>query len=180
LGAYYYTVSSLPHLSFDSTSVMAEEDFLFLCQNSVTGGDWKVIKEARLHSAPGLKTGNATLDSWAAGEQSLRAELAKLRAAKKGLETESYNRYGAYSQSILDAARKAFGEESPLEAETVILQALWSLLDELETGHLFDVDKIIVYYLRMQLVELKNKRNKAEGEKNSSLLYETIVNKNPS
>ncbi|MDR3201021.1 MAG: hypothetical protein LBT68_06135 [Spirochaetales bacterium] len=159
---------------------MAEEDFLFLCQNSVTGGDWKVLQQARFHSSPGLKTGNLTLDSWAAGEQSLRAELAKLRAAKKGLETESYNRYGAYSQSILDAARKAFNEESPLEAEAVVLRALWSLLDELETGHLFDIDKLIAYYLRLQIVELKNKRNRADGEKNFSVLYETIVNKNPS
>jgi hypothetical protein len=180
LGGYYYTVSSLPHLSFDSASVMAQEDFLFLCQNTLSGSDWAILREARFHSTPGLKTGSAAFDSWSAGEQSLRAELAKLRAAKKGVEAESFNRYGAYSLSILEAARKAFSEESPLEAETIILQTLWSLLDELETGHLFDLDKLIVYYLRMQLLELKNKRNKADGEKNFSLLYETIVNKNPS
>ncbi|MDR1931252.1 MAG: hypothetical protein LBQ57_00375 [Spirochaetales bacterium] len=180
MGGYFYTVAALPYLTFDSASTIPEDDFLFLCQNSVSAGDWNILKEARFHSPPGLKTGNATLDGWTAGEQSLRAELAKLRAAKKGLETESYNRYGAYSQSILDAARKAFNEESPLEAEAVILRALWSLLDELETGHLFDVDKLITYYLRMQIVKLKNKRNKTDGEKNFSILYETIVNKNPS
>jgi hypothetical protein len=180
LGGYFYTVASLPHLSFDSASAMPEEDFLFLCQNSISGGDWRVLKEARLPSVSGPKTGNATLDRWAEGEQSLRAELAKLRAAKKGLETESYNKYGAYSLSIIEAARKAFGEESPLEAEMIILRALWGILDELESGHLFDVDKLITYYLRLQIIKLKNKRNKTDGEKNFSSLYETIVNKNPS
>jgi hypothetical protein len=180
LGAYFYTVSSLPQLSFDSASVMAEEDFLFLCQNTIGGGDWSVLQQARLHDSENRKTGNKTLDSFRAGEQSLRAELAKLRAAKKGLETESYNRYGAYSLSILEAARKAFGEESPLEAELIVSRALWALLEELEAGHLFDADRLIVYYLKMQLVQVKNKRNKAAGEKNFSVLYETIVNKNPS
>jgi hypothetical protein len=159
---------------------MPEDDFLFLCRNSLSNKDWAVLKEARLHNGYGFASGNATLDSWTAGEQSLRAELAKLRAAKKGLETESYNRYGAYSANILDAARKAFSEESPLEAETIVLRALWSLLDELETGHLFDVDKLVAYYLRLQIVNLKNTRNKNDGGKNFSSLYETIVNKNPS
>jgi hypothetical protein len=180
LGGYYYTVASLPHLSFDSASTITEEDFLFLCQNSLSGGDWRILKGARFPGVSGVKTGNAALDGWNAGEQSLRAELAKLRAAKKGLETESYNKYGAYSLRILDAARQAFGEESPLEAEMIILRALWSLLDELETGHLFDVDKLIAYYLRLQIIWRKNKRNKADGEKNFSSLYEIIVNKNPS
>ena len=179
MGGYFYTVASLPYLTFDTASPMGEEDFLFLCQNTVSSADWKVLQQARFPSLAGLKTGNTTLDSWRTGEQSLRAELAKLRAAKKGMETESYNRYGVYSQSILDAARKAFGEESPLDAEMTILRALWSLLDELEVGHLFDVDKLIVYYLKMQVVGLKNRRNKADGEKNFSLLYDTIVNKNP-
>jgi hypothetical protein len=159
---------------------MTEEDFLFLCQNTLSGADWAVLKEARLRGRAEVKTGNTTLDSWFAGERSMWAELAKLRAAKKGAETESYNRHGAYSLNIMEAARKAFGEESPLEAEMIVLRALWALLDELETGHLVDVDKIIVYYLKMQLVQLKNSRNKAAGEKKFSLLYETIVNKNPS
>ena len=177
MGGYFYTVASLPYLAFDTAHPMQEEDFLFLCQNTLSSADWTVLQQARFPSRAGLKTGNSTLDSWSAGEQSLRAELAKLRAAKKGLETESYNRYGAYSMGILDAARKAFSEESPLDAETTILRALWTLLDELETGHLFDVDKLIVYYLKMQIVGLKNKRNKADGEKNFSFLYDTIVKK---
>ena len=180
MGGYFYTVASLPHVSFDSTSTMAEDDFLYLCQNTLSSGDLRVLKEARFPSTPGLKTGNATLDKWAAGEQSLRAELAKLRAAKKGLETESYNRYGAYSLDMLEAAHKAFGEESPLEAEMIILRALWALLEELEAGHLFDVDKLVAYYLKLQIVNLKNKRNKKDGEKNFSSQYETILNKNPS
>jgi hypothetical protein len=180
LGGYFYSVSSLPHLSFDSIPTLGEEDFLFLCRNTLSGGDWAVLKEARLRSPADLKTGNKTLDAWFAGERSMRAELAKLRAARRGAETESYNRYGAYSQSILDAARKAFGEESPSDAEIIILRALWAFLEELEMGHLFDVDRLIVYYLKMQLLELKNRRNKAAGEKNFSVLYETIANKNPS
>jgi hypothetical protein len=159
---------------------VAEEDFLFLCQNTLGSGDWAVLKEARLHGPADIKTGNRTLDSWFAGERSMRAELAKLRAAKKGAETESYNRYGAYSLGIIEAARRAFSEESPLDAEMIVLRALWAFLEELEAGHIFDADKLIVYYLKMQLIELKNKRNKAAGEKNFSGLYETIVNKNPS
>jgi len=177
LGGYYYTVAALPYLSFDSSSAMAQESFLCLCQNTLSGADWNVLRQARFPSILGPKTGNATFDNWAAGEQSLRAELAKLRATKKGLETESYNRYRAHSQSILDAARKAFGEDSPLDAEMTILRALWTLLGELETGHLFDVDKLIVYYLKMQIIRLKNKRNKIDGEKNFSFLYDMVVNK---
>ena len=180
MGGYFYTVASLPYLSFETTATMSNEDFLFLCQNTISRGDWEILREVKFYSSSDRKTGNATYDSWTSAEQSLRAELAKLRAAKKGHETESYNRYGAFSQNILDAARKAFNENSPLEAETLVLQTLWALLDELEAGHLFDLDKLIAYYLRMQILELKNKRNKTDGNTKFSLLYESIVKKNPS
>ena len=175
MGGYFYTVTSLPYISFDSGSVMPEEEFLYLCRNTLSGGDYDVLRKARFPSTPGSKTGNVTFDNYATGEQSLRAELAKLRAARKGLETESYNKYGAYSADIMEAARKAFGEESPLEAEMIILRALWALLDELEAGHMFDVDKLIVYYLKLQIINLKIKRNKKDGENMFSSVYESIL-----
>jgi hypothetical protein len=180
LAEYYYTVAALPHISFESAPAITEESFLSLCKDTLSTKDWEILQKTRLHRSSAKKTGSMTLDSWFARERSLRAEVAKLRAGKKGLETESYNQYGIISQSISDAARNAFNEASPAEAETILLRTLWGLLDELEAGHFFDLDKLIVYYLRLQIAELKQRRNKTEGEKNFSLLYDLIVQKNPS
>ncbi|MDR2589053.1 MAG: DUF2764 domain-containing protein [Spirochaetales bacterium] len=180
MAEYFYTVSALPHLGPDSPPVLSRGDFLGLCNVTLSGEDWAVLLEARLQNPDARETGNATLDFWFAWDRSLRAELAKLRAGKKGFETESYNQYGLAAQSAADAARSAFGEASPAEAEKLLFQARWAMLDELESRHIFDFDKIIVYYLRLQLAELKQQRNKAEGEKNFSLLYDSIVQKNPS
>lgn len=178
MAQYYYTVSALPHLSFEGDLLISSTEFLALCGDTLEGRDGEVLIRTRLNGVP-EGSGNATLESWSEWEMSLRGELAKLRAVRKGIESEKYAGYEVRSQTVMDTARGAFNETSPASAENILLQALWQHLDELEVGHYFDLDKLIIYYLRLQILELKKSRNKADGEKNFSLLYESILRKNP-
>jgi len=178
LAQYYYTVSALPHLFFDGEVPISSERFLGLCEDTLEKRDGAILKKTRLHGTA-EHSGNATLASWSEWEMSLRGELAKLRAGKKGLETEKYAAVGLQSGTAMDTARNAFGETSPASAENMLLHASWMQLDELEVGHFFDIDKLIIYYLRLQILELKKSRNRADGEKNFSDLYESVLQKNP-
>ena len=176
---YYYTVSALPSLTFDGEPGMDAESFLQLCDETLEPADMTILRGVRLRS-DGEPTGNAAADGWSRWERSLRAETAKARASRRGLEPESAApRMGPESAAVLEAARAAMSEASPDAAEDILLRAMWGRMDELETGHHFDLDKLVVYYLRVQLLELKARRNKADGEKNFSLIHDAILADQP-
>jgi hypothetical protein len=78
-----------------------------------------------------------------------------LRGKKKGVEAEAYLVDSPWITTAQQLAREAFGQESPLQAEELLNRARWSYLDELEVGHYFDIEKILVYALRLQILARK-------------------------
>ena len=89
-------------------------------------------------------------------ERCLRNELVKLRAQKKGIDVHSHFRGEESYRGLEDTAREAFQAESPLAAEEILARARWRFIEEIETGHHFDLDRLITYYLKLQLLERKN------------------------
>jgi hypothetical protein len=172
---YYYTVSSLPFLTYEGDIRLAVEDFLSLCKDTLSPDDWEILSKVRLKDGD-PPSGSASFDSWTLGEKLLRLEIAKLRAQKLGRDADGLPRIVPETQALVAAARAAVSEDSPAHAEDLILRFLWNFLDELEVGHAFDLDFLVVYYLRLQILELKKIRNKDEGRANFTSLYEAIRN----
>ena len=81
---YYYTVSSLPMLMWDSDKFMTESEFLYACESTVAEKDFETLKASLLIPVQGAAVTNPVLRSWYDWENTLRSELVKLRAAKKG------------------------------------------------------------------------------------------------
>ena len=87
---YYYTVSSLPMLMWDSDKFMTESEFLYACESTVAEKDFETLKAALLIPVQGAAVTNPVLKSWYDWENTLRSELVKLRAAKKGTDNSPY------------------------------------------------------------------------------------------
>ena len=94
--------------------------------------------------------------------------------------------YRIDSPAIIEAqtaARQAFGQtnvqapgtESPLQAEEALNLARWGYLDQLEAGHYFDIDKLVVYVLRLQLLERKARFDEQKGREMFDLVYGEIT-----
>ena len=172
---YYYTVSSLPMLMWDSDKFMTESEFLYACESTVAEKDFETLKASLLIPVQGAVVTNPVLRSWYDWENTLRSELVKLRAAKKGTDAEKYISDNPGEAGVVEIAREAFNQASPLDGEKILDQARWDYLDMLEAGHMFDIGKLIIYYLKLQLLNRRAVLNKDKGQQEYEKIYADIL-----
>ncbi|MBN1834497.1 MAG: DUF2764 family protein [Spirochaetales bacterium] len=149
---YYYLVASLPLLFFDSQRPPALDSFLQACRENLHPRDVRVLEAVSLSALELTRPSCAALDRWRTWETGLRNELVKARAKSRGLDPEGHLREGEQIVAAAEVAREAFGQETPSAAEQVLDRARWDYLDELEAGHYFDLERLVVYYLRLQIL----------------------------
>ena len=116
-----------------------------------------------------------TIDLWRQWESSLRNQLVGLRAKSKGVEAEPYQVEAPLIAATEQIAREAFDQESPLQAEDILNRARWSYLDELEVVHYFDIEKILVYSLRLQILQRKALFDAEKGSEMFEKIYAELT-----
>lgn len=156
MAQYYFAASFLPFLSYDTEKTITIDDFIELCRDQCTEKDWLVIKRTNINELEYGVPSCSTLEKWITWEINLRNELVRHRAANKKSDPALYLREAAETIDLSVIAQNAFGQESPLAAEEILNRARWSYLDELEFGHYFDIDRLVVYSLKLQILERKN------------------------
>jgi hypothetical protein len=184
LSQYYYTIASLPFLDFDSDPPFTGDEFLMACKNECNKQDFSLLQKTSLippdspatlfndnWGSAKLNTGQSLVDRFYTWERSLRNELVLLRAKKKGIDPDKYVQEGEVRLEPVQVARSAFMNESPLAAEKILNKARWAYLDQLEVGHYFDLEKLLVYKLKLKILEQKAKANIDRGRE----MYNTII-----
>jgi len=176
LSPYYYLVAGLPMLFYPTDRPQTREEFLELCRTQVGKTDFRILAAADLAVRGERPSGSRTLDRWRSWESSLRNELAKLRARRKAVEPAGHLVEAEEQPGLPEIARQALSESSPLAAEDLLNRARWERLDQLEVGHYFDLDKLILYSLRLQLLERKRRlADRERGGINFQGQYESIT-----
>ncbi len=160
---YYFTVASLPMLFYDRDMPMSRGGFLEACGKELTRGDLEIIEGTSIRNLERTSPACFLLDRWRTWETALRNQLVRLRASGKGWEADKYLRESEDVYGVAEIAREAFGQGSPLDGEEILNRARWSYLDELETGHHFDVEKLVAYCLKLQILERKSSFDKNAG-----------------
>ncbi len=158
-GYYTYLISSLPMLHFGIKPPFSFEKCLQICHGIISDADIILLKTAS-------RTGEDVYESaqaedmplaekrWRAFDTALRNELVKVRAARKRLDPLKYLRQGGYTDpSIAHIAIGAHRDPSILEAERMLDQERWRVLEELAMGHYFDIDALIVYAHKLLILE---------------------------
>jgi len=170
---YYYTVASLPSLSFDKPLPINKEKFFALCKIELVKKDFNILQSAELIPLkPKEKSPVKLMEKWYSWEQGIRNELVRLRSKSLGWDGTPYIRNGKtkipYNTSI---APKAFNIKSPLSAEEALDRARWNFLEVLEINYYFTIEKLIVYYFKIQILEKTSLFNNKKGlEKIDSLV----------
>jgi hypothetical protein len=175
LAQYYYLVASLPMLFFDSERPPSLEEFLTLCAEHLSPADLRMVEAAGVSAEGPSGPTCALLERWRAWETALRNELVRLRAKAHGLDPERHLREGEEIVSVTNIARSAFAQDLPLAAEQSLDRARWDFLDELEEGHYFDVEKVVAYHLRLQILSRRRLFDVETGTEAFGALYEKIT-----
>ena len=179
MSQYYYTVAALPMLFYDTPpGAMSTGAFIDFCSDWLSMEDFSQLKSASLSIDEPMKKGNPVILEWISWECTLRNELVKLRAPKKGEEAFRHMQECDTRLGIEELAREAFVEESPLLAEDILNRGRWRFLEELETGHHFDIERLIVYFLKLQLLERKHQFDKQKGKERYNEIFANITDYN--
>jgi hypothetical protein len=151
---------------------MSNDQFLDYTARHLSGKDFFALNNSSLTPSEERKTTQKALETWKHFEISLRNELVNIRAKKLGKDGHAYFR-GEYVPDPFIAAMvaEAAGEETPLEVEKRIDTARWEKLEEIEKQHFFDLHFLIIYFLKIQIL---NKWDNIKAEKGRKIAIELL------
>lgn len=162
-GYYTYLISSLPMLNFGAKPPFSFEQFLKICQRVISQSDIDILKKTSIIGEYSYQSNQPTLKRWRAFDTVLRNELAKIRAARKRVDPLKYLRGDEYADSsVTRIALNAHRNPSILEAERMLDQERWHVLEEGACWHYFDIDFLIVYAHKLLILERWEKIDTAD------------------
>lgn len=182
MSQYYFFVSSLPYLRYDEGVVVDPEDFLASARLNLAPADYATLVTASIDTPDQVDSAVPVVRSWQLFERGLRNSLVRVRSSNLGVSAEEYLRVpesgddGSDRPGLIEAARQVSAEESPLAGEHLLGRLRWEFLCELETGHFFDLDAIVVYYLKLQLLARNRLFDRSAGESMFRAATEQIMN----
>jgi hypothetical protein len=91
------------------------------------------------------------------------------------VDGDKYVAAGAIETGLQNIARDACTAATPLEAEIMLDRARWEYLENLEAGHYFDLGKLIIYYLQLQLLQRRSRLIKEKGQAAFAEIYSAIT-----
>jgi hypothetical protein len=150
---YYYVISSLPHLSLNDELPIRKNDFLSVCKESLKTTDFEMLRSIDLLGADQDKAPLDVIRSFFSWERGVRNALVKLRAEKLGFDPVDFIRGDISDHLTGHFAEEAFSADSPIMAENILNKARWKYLDELEFGHYFDLEILIIFFIKLQILE---------------------------
>ena len=153
LNKYYYLVSSLPLLLFDEKPGILKKEFLEECGKWVSLPEFTILQRADINSAMMLFDNQRILRQWKKLDSCLRGDLSKARKIRQKTPEEK----------LPDSMVSVFKQETPLLMERELAKKEWSILDELTLGCYFDINILIIYFLKLQILERFEMFNKDEG-----------------
>lgn len=172
-GYYTYLISSLPMLQFGQKPGLRVRDFLDRCAELIPFKEAKLIREALSTDAYALEqSAPEALLRWKEFDLALRNELVKARALRKKVNPARFVRNDAHFDiKITHIAQAALRQSSILEAERYLDIERWKELEEISRGHYFDLDFLLIYGLKLAILE---RWVKIEGADREGLLNKVL------
>ena len=172
---YVYFISSLPLLHFGSRAPFSAQEFLQRAQELIPSTDVAILRRSLVMGGDALEdtVAHPTLRKIAYANRTLRNEIAKLRASRRHTDAARYIRGEAYTQpACAVAALNAHRNPSILEGELMLDAERWRLLDEIASGHYFDLDFLLTYISKLCILQRWEGIHAAHGDE---LLQEAVA-----
>lgn len=151
---YYYTVAALPAIKLEEKPFFEVESFLDHCAAFLHPRDLAYVEAAQIapesnQSENSFAVVTGLLARWRLFLTALFGHGAVVRAQNLGWEQVAKDI--EFDPILSDRIRQILGDETPLKSEISVLRMMWNFVDEISTGHFFDREAILTYYLKLQL-----------------------------
>ena len=136
---YYYFVSQLPFLTFGQESYIDRERFLDEAKKWLSDKDFSMISGVSLNDFYPRDGDSEVLVKYKNFEEALRKEIASFRKNE--------------SRGGLTSLNLNLNQGTPLEIEKTLLGLRWKFIESLEQGHFFDLEILILHFLKIGVLE---------------------------
>jgi len=172
---YTYLISSLPGLSFTAKLPLSMATFMSKCENFIPDRELEILRASCGQNNYSWDSQNPrSVKQWVSFEIALRNELAQARAVRKKVDPIQFlHPAGPAQPAVSHIAMAAYRSTSIWDAEKMLDQARWDFLDDLGRGHYFDFDALLVYGLKLKILERWDNIQKADKER---LLNTAVLN----
>lgn len=173
---YYYLVASLPMLFFDGAPPFSSAAWLESCREQIPPDEHARLSRVdfdALDPRPGDPDIWLAYASW---ETALRDELAIQRAQRLGVNAEPFLRPAPFCAGLPAVVKEALAAGTPKTVEIALDRRRWSRLEELESGTQFDLGRLVVYRLKLLLLERKDRWRGQPGREAFVTEYTRVLN----
>ncbi len=161
---YYYFIASLPMLEFAMKIPFFYGDFLIRCREQLNSADMGIIERVKKGPFEDTEDPSPTFKQWKMFDRTLRNEITRYRAIRKTKDPVQYIRGENYLDPFVSGfAHWAVNQDSLIEAELYLDRLRWERIEELEKGHYFDIDYLVAYALKLQILERWQRINSSDG-----------------
>ena len=166
MASYYYLISSLPDLKTDGDMPLTYDEFLGMCQSNVSESKYNFLKNLTLSSEEG-----PLVKEWAVFYKNLMRELNYQRSMNLGRPyLASYDKDSVIAQ----VAGAALAAKNPLEAEKILLDYEFEILDSLVGLHTFDDVYLFGYAIKLKLLERQSCFVQKKGQQEFKRLFDQV------
>jgi hypothetical protein len=176
LTQYYYLVASLPLLFFTDAPPFSSQAWLGVCREQVSADDHALLSRIAYDALGPLPGDHDIWQAYASWETALRNELALQRAQRLGLDAEPFLRDAPFYSGLSAVVKEALSTGTPNAVENMLDRKRWAYLDELETGTQFDLGRLIIYRLKLLLLERKSQFRPGPGLESFTKKYTQVLN----
>ena len=166
MASYYYLIASLPTLRSDGEMPFTYQEFLNCCQSNVSASTYKELSELTLASDKG-----PLMREWAKNYGMLTKELNYQRSMNLG---KSYSGNFEKDYTITQVANAALGAKNPLEAEKILLDYEFEMLDTLVGLHTFDDYELFGYAIKLKLLERQQCFETEKGKAEFKAIFDEV------
>ena len=180
MAQYYYLVSTLPMLPLESDTHPSESMFLDACAARMSASDYSSLIHTRLYIEADYQPRTPVQKWWYTQELALRNALVRVRAAALNRDPEENIRRSSAGEdlgddpAVIGVVREAYSQESPLRQEERLLQYRRRLLEEVSVGHFFDLDALVIYYLKLKVLERRASFDQDAGASAFDTTYRSV------
>lgn len=161
---YYYFAATLPMITWGGKLTVTVEEFLEAAGRLLTPGD-RALVERLMAGDDNAVTDNVAAREWIVFEHSLRNEAVAQRAKRAHKDATKYarepNENDPWLRGVVEEASQM---DDLLEGEKHLDRARWEFLDRLGAGHAFDLEAVIVYGLKLKIVQRHQDYQSPAGE----------------
>lgn len=165
MSSHYYFIAQLPSLVFGKEAPLTIDYFLIEANKWLSNKELKAMNAVDINRFTLHPNDHAVLKNYMQYEARIRTDIALWREARKNdLD---------YKPSAIPAS--IFKEGTPLEIEVKLMELRWSHIDEMMRDMHFKFGYLILYYMKLQILQRFFTFDKEKGLEKFQNLYEVNV-----